>query len=451
MSANCPPQLQLSIDIQPSTTSFKRSFEQFGFDLDSPVISGPEDLVAATTELDTAAMDGHPEGRSPGVGIQQQNTRRGNKRPRSASSFSSESSSSASASTSSGRSGMRSEASTSSSASSTSSPPNVHHPSSIRAPNRTRIHLLSPSPPRLPTPEIQDIEMPAEYSTTARVIEDHQNNSNPPLLPIPIPIATHAAHASSTSFVPPQVHYPQPQPASSSSSPPQQQPTSEDMFRLSLERFNAFDTEISALRRADNPPSLSLSLGLGLLPITNATGGIRAGTTRLISPTPIPVDRRHSRTPPPTLPLLPIQVEGDDHSAMILPEVLPTPATTTAPVSVIPISTPASSASPSILSTNRGSASTAASNHTTTNTLDFHVPTSPFANHFFLPQGFVERSGEEEERRTGRLTPAEEEEQIFENNGKSLIPLFYCFFLFLFLPLACYTCNRAFNFHFHSS
>ena len=431
MSANCPPQLQLSIDIQPSTTSFKRSFEQFGFDLDSPVITGPEGLVAETTELDTVAMDGHLEGRSPGAGIQQQNTRRGNKRPRSASSFSSESSSSASASTSSGRSGLRSEASTSSSASSTSSPPNVHHPSSIRPPNRTRIHMLSPSPPRLPTPEIQDIEMPAEYSTTtASVIEDHQNNANPPLLPIPIPIAT---HASSTSFVPPQVHHPQPHLASGSSSPPQQQPTPEDMFRLSLERFNAFDTEISALRQTDNPPALSLSLGLGLSPITNATGGIRANTTRLISPTSVPVDRRHSRTPPPTLPLLPIQVEGDDQSAMILPEVLPTLATTTAPVSA---STPVSSASPSLLSsshTNRGPASTAAPNHTTTNTLDFHVPTSPFANHFFMSDGFVQRSGEEEGRTNRLISAEEEEEEIFEDNGTSLHP--YPFVLLFFFSV----------------
>lgn len=38
MSTDCPPQLQLSI--QPNTTSFKRSFEQFGFDLESPVGSG---------------------------------------------------------------------------------------------------------------------------------------------------------------------------------------------------------------------------------------------------------------------------------------------------------------------------------------------------------------------------------------------------------------------------
>jgi hypothetical protein len=34
MSSNCPPQLQLSL--QTNTTSFKRSFGQFGFDLESP-------------------------------------------------------------------------------------------------------------------------------------------------------------------------------------------------------------------------------------------------------------------------------------------------------------------------------------------------------------------------------------------------------------------------------
>ncbi|KIM43457.1 hypothetical protein M413DRAFT_443390 [Hebeloma cylindrosporum] len=406
MSTNCPPQLQLSIDIQPSTTSFKRSFEQFGFDLDSPVITGPEDLVAEGAELDTAAMDGNVEGRSTGIGMQQQNgSRRGNKRPRSASSFSSESSSGASASTSSGRRSEASSASTSLSASSTSSPPSVHHPSSIRPQNRTRIQLLSPSPPRLPTPEIQDIEMPAEYSTTTEsVIGDHQHHSNPALLAIPIPTATHAL---STSFVP-QVHHPQLHAASSSSPPPQQPSTTEDMFRLSLERFNAFDTEISALRQTDNPPSLSLSLGLGLMP---TTGGIRATTTRMISPTPLSADRRRSRTPPPTLPLLPIQVEADreNESAMILPEVLPTATITTAPISAS-----ASSSSSSSSHSHRGSASTAASNNATTNTLDFHVPTSPFADHFFMQQGFVERSGEEEEGqelRTNAMIPAGEEEE----------------------------------------
>ena len=426
MSTNCPPQLQLSI--QPSTTSFKRSFEQFGFDLDSPVITGPEDLVAETTDLDTAAMDGNVEGRSPGIGIQQQNaSRRGNKRPRSASSFSSESSSSASAS--SGRSGLRSEASTSSSASSTSSPPGVHHPSSIRPQNRTRIQLLSPSPPRLPTPEIQDIEMPTEYSPTRESVigDHHQHHSNSVLLPIPIPTTTHAAHASSTSFVP-HVHHPHSHPASSSSPPPQQQPTTEDMFRLSLERFNAFDTEISALRQADNSASLSLSLGLGLMPTSNTAGGIRATTTRLISPTPLSVDRRRSRTPPPTLPLLPIQVaaEGEDESAMILPEVLPTAPMTPAPVATVPISASAASSSSSPISpshTNRGTASTAASHNTTTNALDFHVSTSPFSDHFFM---------QEEGLRTNTLIPTEEEEEeeSFEDDGTSLHPLPLCLLVF---------------------
>lgn len=431
MSTNCPPQLQLSIDIQPSTTSFKRSFEQFGFDLDSPVITGPEDLIAETTDLDTAAMDGNVEGRPTGIGVQQQNaSRRGNKRPRSASSFSSESSSSASAS--SGRSGLRSEASTSSSASSTSSPPSVHHPSSIRPQNRTRIQLLSPSPPRLPTPEIQDIEMPTEYSpTTESVIGDHhQHHSHSALLPIPIPTTTHAAHASSMSFVP-HVHHPQPHPASSSSPPPPQQPTTEDMFRLSLERFNAFDTEISALRQADNPASLSLSLGLGLMPISNAAGGMRATTPRLISPTSLSVDPHRSRTPPPTLPLLPIQVaaEGENESAMILPEMLPI-ANMTPAVAAVPISASAPSSSSSPISpshTNRGTASTAASN-TTTNALDFHVPTSPFGDNFFM---------QEEGLRTSTLITAEEEEdeESFEDDGTFLHPLPFCFLVFLVLAL----------------
>ena len=74
MSTNCPPQLQLSI--QPNTTSFKRSFEQFGFDLGSPVGSGAGGH--------TATSDGRSER---------------NKRARSTISFDSETSSDASSDT----------------------------------------------------------------------------------------------------------------------------------------------------------------------------------------------------------------------------------------------------------------------------------------------------------------------------------------------------------------
>ena len=56
MSTNCPPQLQLSI--QPNTTSFKRSFEQFGFDLGSPVGSGAGAHTAETFDLRGASAGG---------------------------------------------------------------------------------------------------------------------------------------------------------------------------------------------------------------------------------------------------------------------------------------------------------------------------------------------------------------------------------------------------------
>jgi hypothetical protein len=128
MSSNCPPQLQLSL--QTNTTSFKRSFEQFGFDLESP-----EDATDAG-----------------GSGGNNGNDR--NKRARSASSFSEGSDSMDS-----------SHLSTIASGSSGSSP-------SMRGdandPTTSSIAVLGPSlsshsaivPPRLPTPDIQDIEMP---------------------------------------------------------------------------------------------------------------------------------------------------------------------------------------------------------------------------------------------------------------------------------------------------
>ncbi|KAF9476246.1 hypothetical protein BDN70DRAFT_185474 [Pholiota conissans] len=116
MSSTCPPQLQLSI--QPNTTSFKRSFEQFGFDLESPVVANSGAATAA-------AGDGRNER---------------NKRARSASSFESETSSNLSSDT---------IASTSSSGSNAMSQGDAveNAPTSIEN-------------PRLSTPEIEDVEMP---------------------------------------------------------------------------------------------------------------------------------------------------------------------------------------------------------------------------------------------------------------------------------------------------
>jgi hypothetical protein len=125
MSSNCPPQLQLSL--QPSTTSFKRSSEQFGFDLESP--------RGATDAGGSGANNGNDR----------------NKRARSASSFSESSDSMDS-----------SHLSTIASGSSGSSPST--HPIDAVANQSTSspIALMGAThePPRLPTPDIQDIEMP---------------------------------------------------------------------------------------------------------------------------------------------------------------------------------------------------------------------------------------------------------------------------------------------------
>ena len=128
MSSNCPPQLQLSL--QTNTTSFKRSFEQFGFDLESP-------------------GDATDSGES---GVNNGNDR--NKRARSASSLSEDSDSMDS-----------SHLSTIASGSSGSSP---SRNGDANDPTTSSMAILGASlsthsalePPRLPTPDIQDIEMP---------------------------------------------------------------------------------------------------------------------------------------------------------------------------------------------------------------------------------------------------------------------------------------------------
>lgn len=160
MSSNCPPQLQLSI--QPNTTSFKRSFEQFGFDLESPVVTD----AGATA----ATSDGRNER---------------NKRARSASSFDSETSSNLSSDTT---------ASTSSSGSSAISEGGAID--SFAVPT-------SIEPPRLPTPELQDVEMP-DYPAGE-----------------PTEVEREGLRGS-------------------------------EQYRLSLGRFNDFDNEIAVLRQ---PPS----------------------------------------------------------------------------------------------------------------------------------------------------------------------------------------------------
>jgi hypothetical protein len=178
MSSNCPPQLQLSL--QTNTTSFKRSFEQFGFDLESP--GGDTDAG--------------------GSGGNNGNDR--NKRARSASSFSEGSDSVDS-----------SHLSTIASGSSGSSPSrrgdaNDLTTSSIAGSGASLSSHSALEPPRLPTPDIQDIEMP-DY-----------------------PVDNSESFADSLS---PQV------------------PDPEDRYRLPMDRYNPFRNE-TGLRRPQSSSSL---------------------------------------------------------------------------------------------------------------------------------------------------------------------------------------------------
>jgi len=180
MSSNCPPQLQLSL--QPSTTSFKRSFEQFGFDLESP--------GSATDAGGSGANNGNDR----------------NKRARSASSFSESSDSMDSSHLSTIASG------------SNGSSPSRHGVDVVNESTTSPITVSGTSlsthsalePPRLPTPDMQDIEMP-----------DYPVDGD-----------------SSESFAVPQV------------------PDPEDRYRLSLDRYNPFHSEMSILRQPHSISSL---------------------------------------------------------------------------------------------------------------------------------------------------------------------------------------------------
>ncbi len=168
MSSNCPPQLQLSL--HPNTTSFKRSFEQFGFDLASPVeVSG------------SGSNDGNDR----------------NKRARSESSFSDRTDSTASS---------QSSTLTSGSSSSSSLSSNEDEPS------LTGVLSENPlGPPRLPTPVIQDIEMP-DYPSAERNSFDSLSS----------------------------------------------QVQTEHNYRLSLRRFHAFDSQDTILRQSrQSSPAIS--------------------------------------------------------------------------------------------------------------------------------------------------------------------------------------------------
>lgn len=206
MSSNRPPQLHL--ELPPNTTSFKRSFEEFGFDFDSP-LGGPE--------AGASGSDGNDR----------------NKRARSATSFSDD------------------EESVDSSSSSTMSSTSTSM--SIMADNRAQSALsatrpaaalgtphfslsvarASLEPPRLPTPDLQDIDM-ADYTLVRTHQPEEQAPSN----------SATAAIAPGTSQ------------------------TDDDSYRLSLERFNAFDSQIAALRRSPSPRTQSRTPPPVLPPLT---------------------------------------------------------------------------------------------------------------------------------------------------------------------------------------
>ncbi|KAF4607595.1 hypothetical protein EYR38_001667 [Pleurotus pulmonarius] len=147
MSSNRPPQLHLALPT--STTSFKRSFEQFGFDLESPLSQAEPGSSSSSGTLGSSG-DGHER----------------SKRPRSESSLSGVADSSS--------------ASSQASESGNSSDGTLTSGSEVEAPS------IPADPPRLPTPELEDVEM-AYYLPT--------EDSNAPPQPHP---RTHPNTTSNT-------------------------------------------------------------------------------------------------------------------------------------------------------------------------------------------------------------------------------------------------------------
>ncbi|KAI0047887.1 hypothetical protein FA95DRAFT_1155048 [Auriscalpium vulgare] len=169
MSSPDPPQLQLSLS--SSTPTFKRSFDQFGFDLESPVESN-----AATT--------------------------------------------------------------------STSSDPGPSHSDRNK---RQRSNLASPDSSSFPD-SLGNAGSSSQHATVASTSASSSASERPPS-----PIADITPHT----LAPPQL------PSTTF------RPTSEfnEQFRLSMERFNAFDSQISSLRpRPPSPPRRSLATSPPSLP-----------------------------------------------------------------------------------------------------------------------------------------------------------------------------------------
>ena len=187
MSFNRPPQLQLSLHAE-NGTSFKRSFEQYGFDLDTPLSGSSE------------------SGGSGSSGVGSGNER--NKRARSEGSLSNsddvEDSSGSSEVGAAGSSGATSIEDDSLSGLSATRPISLAD-SVLRLPSS-----VIPEQPRLPSPDFEDIQM--------AVADDAEPLSDPP------------------------------PPVSSASGS-----NRDESYRISLERFNAFESEISALRLPRSP------------------------------------------------------------------------------------------------------------------------------------------------------------------------------------------------------
>ncbi|KAF9044344.1 hypothetical protein BJ165DRAFT_1480578 [Panaeolus papilionaceus] len=240
------PQLQLSI--QPSTTSFKRSFEQFGVDLGSPV--GASNPDTSTT-----------------------NDRNGNDRNKRArnsiTSISEESTGSSSSLTDLTVPNSQSSTSPSSSSSSSSVPDDETAQVLGLTDDSTPVISLRTSviPPRLPTPDIQDVDMP-DYPHQEADLEPGNASNTTSLSPLDL-LAQHDLQPSSSS-------------TASSPAVSRAQPDTQDQYRISLERFNAFDSEIAVLRLPIDP--------------------VPSARTRV---------HRRSPTPPPTLPPIALSAEQE--------------------------------------------------------------------------------------------------------------------------------------------
>lgn len=236
MSSNCPPQLHLTLP--SNATSFKRSFEQFGFDLESPV-SGAE--AGGSNSNAGRGLSGGGSGHD------------GNDRTKRARSASSSSISVESAETSrsspggaSGSSGATSISGNDLEGDSLSGLSVTRPPSLTVSSNHVS---LPPSvflePPRLPTPDLQDIEMP-DYPS----VEASRRSPSPAF---PSTISEH-----------------------------------EERFRVSLERFNAFDSQISALRqsRSRSPPGAQSPTPPPILPplVLSSTSEDRDNLSTTVAP-----------------------------------------------------------------------------------------------------------------------------------------------------------------------